>query len=69
FGALLAKRLGRPFFVRTPGFILRLALGEMAVLALQGQRSIPKRLLDAGFTFDYPDAETAIDYCLREGGA
>ena len=44
-----------------PGFILRLALGEMAnETLLTGQRVLPKRLLDAGFEFKYPDVKEAL---------
>jgi hypothetical protein len=35
--------------------------GQMAAeLILSGQRALPKRLLEAGFTFRYPEAEMAL---------
>jgi len=43
-----------------PGFALRLAFGEVAGVVLEGQRALPQRLLDLGFTFRYPDAESAL---------
>lgn len=62
----LAKALGRvlhkPSFVRAPGFMVKLVLGEFGSIILQGQRVIPRRLLDSGFVFQYPD----IDVALRE---
>jgi hypothetical protein len=51
----------RPSWLFFPGFILKLALGEMAnEMLLTGQRVYPKRLLDAGFEFKYPDVKEAL---------
>ncbi len=60
FAHTLGRVLGRPSFAPAPGFLLRLALGEMADLLLKGQRAVPKRLLELGFTFDFPDLESAL---------
>ena len=44
-----------------PAPIMRLLVGEMAQeLLLQGQRVVPARLQDAGFTFAYPGLERAL---------
>jgi uncharacterized protein (TIGR01777 family) len=60
FGKALGRVLGRPSFVRTPALALRLAFGEMGSVLLEGQRVLPRRLLDAGFRFHFPDAEAAL---------
>ncbi len=60
FSRTLARVLGRPAWIRVPGPILRLLLGEMASLVLEGQRAVPQRLLDIGFSFRFPDAEAAL---------
>jgi len=60
FGRTLARVLGRPALVRVPAFAVRLVLGEMSTVVLHGQRAIPKRLLDLGFDFRFPEAETAL---------
>lgn len=69
FARELGRALHRPSRVRTPGFLLRLALGEMAEeLILSGQRALPRRLIEAGFRFSY----TGIGEAFREifgGGA
>lgn len=45
-----------------PGWLMRLMVGEMAdELLITGQRVIPQRLLDAGFGFDYPTIDAALD--------
>jgi uncharacterized protein (TIGR01777 family) len=47
-----------------PGFILRLALGEMAQeLLLNGQRVVPRRLQEEGFEFRYASLREALP-CL-----
>ena len=59
--ATLGKVLHRPCWLPVPGFLLRLALGEMAdEMLLSGQRVLPKRLLAAGFEFRHPSVEEAL---------
>jgi len=60
FGRTLARVLGRPAFFRVPAFAVRLFLGEMSTVVLDGQRAIPRRLLDLGFRFHFPGAESAL---------
>jgi uncharacterized protein (TIGR01777 family) len=60
----LAKALGRalhrPSFMPAPGFMIKLVLGEFGSVILEGQRVIPKRLLDSGFAFQYPEIDKAL---------
>jgi len=60
FARVLGRVMGRPAFLPTPGFVLRLVLGEMADLVLTGQRVIPKRALEYRYTFRYPELEGAL---------
>ncbi|MEP5764562.1 MAG: TIGR01777 family oxidoreductase [Halieaceae bacterium] len=49
-----------------PGFVMRLALGEMAdELLLQGQRVIPRRLQEANFEFRYSTLAEALPSLLQ----
>lgn len=66
FAETLSAVMYRPDLVRVPGFMLRLMLGnDMADgLLLEGQRVYPKRLLEAGFKFSYPDIESALNRVL-----
>jgi NAD dependent epimerase/dehydratase family enzyme len=43
-----------------PGFMIKLVLGEFGSVILEGQRVIPKKLLDNGFVFQYPDIHMAL---------
>lgn len=60
FGRVLGRVMGRPAFIPTPGFAIRLVLGEMATLLLDGQRAMPKRLLELQFAFRFPTADAAL---------
>ena len=60
FGRVLGRVMRRPSFMPTPGFALRLVLGELSTLLLDGQHQVPQRLLDHGFTFRFPTAEAAL---------
>lgn len=56
----LGRVLGRPSFMPAPGFALRLALGEMSALVLEGQRALPSRLEELDFSFQFSDIEAAL---------
>ena len=60
FSHAAAQVLGRPCAVPTPGWPLRLALGEQADLLLGGQRVAPARLVASGFKFAYPELSPAL---------
>jgi uncharacterized protein (TIGR01777 family) len=56
----IGSALKRPSALRVPSFALRTALGRgLAEVLLTGQRVVPRRLLDAGFTFDFPRIDEA----------
>lgn len=60
FSRTLGRVLGRPAWLPVPAFALRLVFGEGADFLLTGQFVLPRRLLEAGFTFRYPDLESAL---------
>jgi uncharacterized protein len=60
FSKALGRALGRPCYFPTPGFAFKIAFGELAMLLLEGQRAVPKRLQDMGFQFHHPEAEGAL---------
>ena len=62
----LGKVLSRPSFVKTPGFMLRLALGEFGSVLLEGQRVVPAKLLKHGFRFRYPEITGALQEAVGE---
>jgi len=57
---ILGKSLKRPNWLPVPAFILRFALGEASTLVLDGQNVQPKRLLEIGYEFKFPELKTAM---------
>jgi uncharacterized protein (TIGR01777 family) len=61
FVRLGGKLLHRPVWFPLPASLLRIIFGEMADEALlTGQRVLPSKLMEAGFVFSYPTAESAM---------
>jgi uncharacterized protein (TIGR01777 family) len=56
----LGDILGRPTFMPAPAFMIRLVMGEFGDVFLGSQRAIPDRLMKNGFSFRYPDVQSAI---------
>jgi uncharacterized protein (TIGR01777 family) len=60
FARSLGRVLRRPAWLPAPAFALKLALGELSTVVLDGQRAVPARLQQAGFAFKHPDLEPAL---------
>ncbi len=61
----LGKTLHRPWFMPAPGFMVKLVLGEFGSVILQGQKVLPRRLIESGFVFKYPEIGKALESLLR----
>lgn len=66
FAKMVGSVLNRPSFFPVPGFALKLLLGEMSTILLDGQFVKPKRLLEHGFEFTYSTAEKALQDLLKK---
>ncbi len=60
FGRVLGQVMSRPSLIPAPAFVLKLMLGEMAAMVLDGRRALPARLQELVFTFQYPEAREAL---------
>jgi NAD dependent epimerase/dehydratase family enzyme len=69
FTRVLSSVLNRPALFPMPAFAVRALFGEMGeALLLESIRVEPKRLLESGFRFAYPDLGGALRHLLsREG--
>jgi uncharacterized protein len=66
FATTISNMLGRKPGLPLPAFVLRLILGEMVdALMLASRRIVPRTLLDAGYTFQFPELEVALRHELR----
>ena len=60
FSKALGTALGRPSFLPTPGFALRVMLGESAQIITTGQRVAPTKALAAGYVFKFTHVQAAL---------
>ena len=60
FAATLGRSLGRPSLLPVPGPLLQLLLGDGAKVVLEGQKVLPCRLQEQGFTFAYGELSAAL---------
>jgi uncharacterized protein (TIGR01777 family) len=60
FARALGRALGRPSLLPVPAFALRLAIGEMAEVLLEGQRALPRKALEGGYRFQFDDLDRAL---------
>jgi uncharacterized protein (TIGR01777 family) len=66
FTQALAKALDRPAAFRVPKFAVAALRGrELADIVAGGARVMPRRALDLGYQFRYPELEPAIEAALR----
>jgi len=65
FTKTLAESLNRPAIFTVPEFVLKFALGEASTLLLQSPQVDPERLLNEGFTFNFPDIESCINEIVQ----
>lgn len=67
FTRLLGHALHRPTLFPMPAFAARIAFGEMADdLLLASTRVAPKKLMDSGYTFRYPNLEETLKHILSQ---
>ena len=67
FTMALAKALNRPAVFSIPEFVLKMVLGEAAVLLTESPTVEPKNLLEAGFEFKYPNINSALADIVKTG--
>ncbi|XP_047534526.1 epimerase family protein SDR39U1 [Vanessa atalanta] len=66
FTKAFAKALSRPAFFTVPEFVLNILLHkERAMMLTKGQHVTPKRTLEYGFQFKYPNIDAACAECAH----
>lgn len=56
----LGKVMKRPMIAPVPGFAMKAAFGDVTTVVLDGQRVVPKRLLELGFQFKHQTIMQAL---------
>jgi uncharacterized protein (TIGR01777 family) len=60
FSRALGRVLRRPAFAPVPALALKTLYGEMAMIVTTGQRAVPARLSELGYSFRRPGLEDAL---------
>lgn len=69
FTDTVARVLNRPSFLAIPGAAVRLAPGGMGTdMLLSGARLVPRRLVQSGYEFRWPELEPALRMMLNNAG-
>jgi hypothetical protein len=64
----IGKKLNKPLWLpAVPAFVLKMLLGEMAGMILNGSIVSSAKIQKTGFTFQYPTVELALDDLLKKG--
>lgn len=64
FGQTIGSVLKRPHWFPVPSFVMKAVLGQKSKLVLEGQKVLPKVLMEEGFEFVYPRLEEALEDLL-----
>ena len=66
FAKELGRAVHRPAVAPTPGFAIKLLLGEGAQIVLQGQHAVPRVALESGYVFRFSEASAALADLIGE---
>ena len=62
FSQQLSKSLNKPFFIpNIPKFVLKIAMGERAIMVTEGVKISNQKIKDAGFKFEFETAVEALN--------
>ncbi|MCC5599487.1 thylakoid membrane protein ThyD [Nostoc favosum] len=60
----LGQVMNRPSWLPVPGFAIEALLGDGAIVVLEGQQVFPKRTVETGFEYKYPNLQSALRQIL-----
>lgn len=64
FSKALGTVLKRPSFWPIPAFAMKLLVGEVSIVVLEGQRAIPAKLTKLGYEFKHSELSSALEDIL-----
>ncbi len=64
FGKTLGNVLNKPSWLPVPEFMLKIVLGQMSEVLLQGQRVYPEKISNTEFEFNFPEVKSALEDVL-----
>ncbi|MEH2311525.1 MAG: TIGR01777 family oxidoreductase [Nostoc sp.] len=60
----LGRVMNRPSWLPVPAFAIEALLGDGAIVVLEGQQVLPKRTVQTGFEYKYPNLQSALTQIL-----
>ncbi len=66
FAKTIGIVMNRPAFMKVPEFALKIMLGEQAEMLTNSQRVKPKKLLNSGYKFEFPDLSAALENIIKQ---
>lgn len=67
FGKTIGSVLNRPHWFSVPSFAMKLILGQKSKLVLEGQKVLPKVLMEEGFEYLFPQLDLALEDIFKCG--
>jgi len=64
FSQVLGEVMNKPSWLPVPTWILKIVLGQMSEMLLNGQRVVPKKIIDGGFEFRFSKLKVALENVL-----
>lgn len=64
-GTVVCKHMNKPCWLPTPGFLLKLFLGKVAISVTQAQRVVPAKALKLGYQFKYDTSEDTLRSIIK----
>ncbi|MBD2249743.1 TIGR01777 family oxidoreductase [Nostoc parmelioides] len=61
----MGQVMNRPSWLPVPGFAIEALLGDGAIVVLEGQQVLPKRALETGIKYQYPNLQPALQEILQ----
>jgi len=61
----LGEVMHRPSWLPVPGFAIEALLGDGSIVVLEGQKVLPKRTVETGFDYRYPNLQSALKEILK----
>jgi uncharacterized protein len=65
FSQTLGQVMNRPSWLPVPAFAIEALLGDGAIVVLEGQQVIPKRTVETGFEYKYPNLQSALTQIIN----
>lgn len=61
----MGKVMHRPNWLPVPAVAIEVLLGDGAIVVLEGQKVLPKRTVESGFKYQYPDLPSALKQIIQ----